>query len=77
MERRNVFELLTEDWLSFPDIPWIIIGDFNTILHPHETSGGGKEKDSDMADLKKFLDDNNLIDLDFNGGRIHMEQHEN
>jgi len=40
---------------------------FNTILHPYEKSRGGREKESDMANLKNFLENNNLIDLDLTG----------
>lgn len=64
VERRKVFYLLTIDRISFLDTICIIMGDFNTILHPYEKYGGGKEKESDMEYLKKILDDNNQLFLD-------------
>ena len=43
--------------------PWGIFGDFNEILHSHETIGGATENSSRMQNFAEFIDDCHLMEL--------------
>lgn len=47
--------------------PWIVIGDFNMILDQADKNGGRLVSTSSTGGLRKFIDDNGLIDLGFKG----------
>lgn len=46
---------------------WIIMGDFNDIVSNEEKWGGRTREDWSFKDFKQFIEDNQLIDLGFEG----------
>ncbi|KAJ9561549.1 hypothetical protein OSB04_006709 [Centaurea solstitialis] len=49
------------------DKPWVVAGDFNALLFPHDALGGTSRRNSDMADFSMFVDDVELFDLRYTG----------
>lgn len=53
----------------FPNIPFLIRGDFNTPLNIEDKYGGRLNMSTSMEDFIKFLDKNALISLNLKGNR--------
>ncbi|XP_039120543.1 uncharacterized protein LOC120256952 [Dioscorea cayenensis subsp. rotundata] len=67
--RCNVWNELSK--ISFINLPWLIIGDFNSILFPNEHKGGRFSHYSRKARFfRSFVDSNNLFDLNFSGAQF-------
>ncbi|KAJ9544985.1 hypothetical protein OSB04_024692 [Centaurea solstitialis] len=49
------------------DKPWVVAGDFNTLLFPHDALGGSSRRNSDMADFASFVDDVEIFDMRYTG----------
>ncbi|KAL0394544.1 UNVERIFIED_CONTAM: hypothetical protein Slati_4420600 [Sesamum latifolium] len=66
---RNSRKLLWEELvkLSSQDVPWLVGGDFNIILHPNENQGGGMRKIGPIDDFNDMMLDIGLIDASFEG----------
>ncbi|KAH7861063.1 hypothetical protein Vadar_021190 [Vaccinium darrowii] len=65
-ERKNMWTHLSQ--LNPGDSqPWVLIGDFNTIVSNEEKQGGIDKEEWEMSDFRKFINDNELIDLGFVG----------
>ncbi|KAJ9541740.1 hypothetical protein OSB04_028246 [Centaurea solstitialis] len=47
--------------------PWVIAGDFNCLLFPHDALGGVSRRNSDMDDFALCLEDIEVFDLRFTG----------
>ncbi|KAL0402600.1 UNVERIFIED_CONTAM: hypothetical protein Slati_4289900 [Sesamum latifolium] len=63
--RRILWEELTR--LSTQDVPWLVGGDFNVILHPNENQGGDLSRMGPMDDFNDMVSDTGLIDAGFEG----------
>ncbi|XP_026420089.1 uncharacterized protein LOC113316073 [Papaver somniferum] len=59
VNRRVLWKDLYE--ISFLDKPWLLIGDFNTVLNADEKKGGRSPLNSAMSDFKDFVDSCGLI----------------
>lgn len=46
---------------------WIILGDFNAILHPHEKRGGNHREGWLLLNLKDFFHKCRLMDMGYKG----------
>jgi hypothetical protein len=49
------------------DLPWLLIGDFNEVLHPEEHWGVTERSMSQMLGFRDMVDVNGLCDLGFEG----------
>ncbi|KAJ9552677.1 hypothetical protein OSB04_016722 [Centaurea solstitialis] len=47
--------------------PWVVAGDFNCLLFPHDALGGVSRRNSDMVDFSSCLEDVDLFDVRFQG----------
>ncbi|KAJ9535153.1 hypothetical protein OSB04_un001767 [Centaurea solstitialis] len=47
--------------------PWIIMGDFNCLLFPHDAFGGSSRRNGDMVDFACCLEDVEVFDACFTG----------
>ncbi|KAL0434121.1 UNVERIFIED_CONTAM: hypothetical protein Slati_2746400, partial [Sesamum latifolium] len=63
--RRTLWEELVK--LSNQDVPWIVGGDFNIILHPNENQGKDMQRLGPMDDFNDIMSDIGLIDAGFEG----------
>lgn len=52
---------------SVGNFPWLIMGDFNEILHRDEYWGNGSWPLSHIAEFQRVVDDCSLLDLAFEG----------
>ncbi|KAI3452724.1 hypothetical protein Pfo_009388 [Paulownia fortunei] len=55
--------------------PWLIGGDFNTILHPNERTGNMGNKLTSMNDFSDAIGDCRLIDAGFEGSNYTWTNH--
>ncbi|KAJ9536697.1 hypothetical protein OSB04_un000082 [Centaurea solstitialis] len=49
------------------DKPWVLSGDFNTLLFPHDALGGCSRRNADMADFASFVEDVEVFDMRYTG----------
>ncbi|KAJ9536637.1 hypothetical protein OSB04_un000186 [Centaurea solstitialis] len=47
--------------------PWVILGDFNCLLFPHDALGGTSRRNGDMAEFASCLEDIDVFDVRFMG----------
>ncbi|XP_059638701.1 uncharacterized protein LOC132280973 [Cornus florida] len=65
IDRRALWSFLNLQ--SSTNEPWILLGDFNVLLHVNDFYGGALRWTTGMADFKDFLHANSLEDLRYNG----------
>ncbi|XP_011081406.1 uncharacterized protein LOC105164454 [Sesamum indicum] len=63
--RRILSDELTR--ISHQNVPWLVGGDFNAILHPNENQGGDMRRIGSMDDFNDMMFDTGLIDAGFEG----------
>ncbi|KAL0411079.1 UNVERIFIED_CONTAM: hypothetical protein Slati_3697600 [Sesamum latifolium] len=63
--RRVLWEELVR--LSSQNVPWLVGGNFNVILHPNENQGGDMRRVGLMDDFNNMMLDTSLIDTGFEG----------
>ncbi|KAL2243771.1 UNVERIFIED_CONTAM: hypothetical protein Sindi_0495100 [Sesamum indicum] len=61
--RRILWDELT--WISNQNVPWLVGGDFNAILHSNEIQGGDMRRSGSMDDFNEMMFDTGLIDAGF------------
>lgn len=66
-DRRTLWEDLSSLATTLNHQPWAVLGDFNSIQDPHETSGGDDRWSSGMFDFKNFLVHSGLSDIRYTG----------
>ncbi|KAJ9535959.1 hypothetical protein OSB04_un000877 [Centaurea solstitialis] len=74
IERRNLWSGLRRFKAIMGDKPWVIAGDFNCLLFPHDAFGGISRRNTDMADFASCLEDIDAFDVRFTG--IHHTWHQ-
>ncbi|KAF5464528.1 hypothetical protein F2P56_014601 [Juglans regia] len=52
------------------DKPWLVLGDFNKILHAHEKSGGNPRPERQLRDFREVVDVCRLRDLGYLGPKF-------
>lgn len=52
------------------NVPWLVVGDFNQVLHAAEKKGGRRQLRSDLEQLCRTVDECHLIDIGFSGPRF-------
>ncbi|KAJ9561523.1 LOW QUALITY PROTEIN: hypothetical protein OSB04_006683 [Centaurea solstitialis] len=56
-ERRNLWSAIRKFRAIIGDKPWVLSGDFNTLLFPHDALGGCSRRNLDMAEFASFVED--------------------
>ncbi|XP_019172110.1 PREDICTED: uncharacterized protein LOC109167542 [Ipomoea nil] len=67
--RKKLFADLTSD-SHHPDIPWLVVGDFNSVLSSDETSSPENFSLNRSSDFKNWIFREGLIDLGFTGSKF-------
>lgn len=67
VERRELWQGLTLFKQLVRNRPWIVFGDFNAMLFPHDGVGGSSRRNSDMEDFHDCLEDTELFDINYQG----------
>lgn len=65
-ERRSMWSAISNFVVS-PSVPWVMLGDFNSILSNEEKFGGVDREDWEMRDFSNFIGNNWLIDIGYVG----------
>ncbi|GLT94950.1 hypothetical protein SLE2022_126590 [Rubroshorea leprosula] len=65
--RRQSWALL-RNLASRSTLPWLVSGDFNDLLHPHEKSGGAPQPEWLMQGFREAIDDCELVEIYMLGG---------
>ncbi|KAJ9536435.1 hypothetical protein OSB04_un000393 [Centaurea solstitialis] len=66
-ERRTLWSGLRKFKVIIGDKPWLVAGDFNCLLFPHDALGGMSRRNSDMEDFANCLEDVDVFDVRFMG----------
>lgn len=67
VERRALWSGLRKFKVFIHNKAWIVLGDFNSMLFPHDGLGGSSRRNSDMEDFYACLEDVELFDLAYQG----------
>ncbi|GMI69890.1 hypothetical protein HRI_000658300 [Hibiscus trionum] len=67
VENREASWALLRSLDDMPDMPWLVIGDFNELLLASEKQGGRLRSESQMNGFRMDLTDCNLEDIGYNG----------
>ncbi|XP_075649855.1 uncharacterized protein LOC142620359 [Castanea sativa] len=68
-KREEFWELMRQLHVSH-SLPWLLIGDFNEILHSDEYWGSGSRPFHQIAEFTRVVDDCSLIDLGYRGPKF-------
>ncbi|KAJ9536695.1 LOW QUALITY PROTEIN: hypothetical protein OSB04_un000168, partial [Centaurea solstitialis] len=66
-ERKQLWSGLRKFRAILGPKPWVILGDFNCLLFPHDALGGVSRRNSDMVDFACCLEDIETFDVHFTG----------
>ncbi|KAJ9536731.1 hypothetical protein OSB04_un000116 [Centaurea solstitialis] len=66
-ERMELWSGLRRLKVCLGDKPWVILGDFNSLLFPHDALGGVSRRNPDMMDFFLCLEDIEVFDVRFSG----------
>ncbi|XP_024965115.1 uncharacterized protein LOC112505438, partial [Cynara cardunculus var. scolymus] len=75
--RRALWSGLRKFKVLIGSSPWVVLGDFNTMLFPHDGFGGSSRRNLDMADFFAFVKDVDLFDLHYTGVHFTWNQKPN
>ena len=64
--RYNTWDML-RGIVGASDIPWLVLGDFNEVLHAHEHDGVGNRSQAQMDAFRDALDTCGLMDIGYSG----------
>ncbi|KAJ9536236.1 hypothetical protein OSB04_un000585 [Centaurea solstitialis] len=67
VSRRGLWSGLRKFKVLLRDSPWLIMGDFNTMLFPHDGLGGSSRRSSDMSEFAECLMDIDVYDVHYTG----------
>ncbi|KAJ9561753.1 hypothetical protein OSB04_006913 [Centaurea solstitialis] len=66
-ERQSLWSGLRKFRAILGDKPWVLLGDFNCLLFPHDALGGSSRRNGDMVDFVTCLEDVDVFDVRFTG----------
>ncbi|KAJ9563283.1 hypothetical protein OSB04_008443 [Centaurea solstitialis] len=67
VERRDLWSGLRKAKVLMGDKPWMVMGDFNSILFPHDGFGGCSRRNQSMEDFYHCIEDVELCDIRYSG----------
>ncbi|KAJ9536437.1 hypothetical protein OSB04_un000395 [Centaurea solstitialis] len=66
-DRRLLWSGLRKFKVLIGDKPWVVVGDFNCLLFPHDAYGGVSKRNGDMMDFAACVEDVEIFDVRFMG----------
>ncbi|KAJ9539059.1 hypothetical protein OSB04_031792 [Centaurea solstitialis] len=66
-QRRLLWSGMRKFKVCMGDQPWVVMGDFNVMLFPHDALGGISKRNGDMVDFFECLQDVELFDVVYSG----------
>ncbi|KAJ9544285.1 hypothetical protein OSB04_023992 [Centaurea solstitialis] len=66
-DRRALWSGLRKAKVLMASQPWIVLGDFNAMLFPHDGYGGSSRRNLDMEEFYLCMEDVELIDVQYSG----------
>ncbi|KAJ9544912.1 hypothetical protein OSB04_024619 [Centaurea solstitialis] len=67
VSRRELWSGLRKAKVLMANQPWVVLGDFNAMLFPHDGHGGSSRRNADMEDFYMCIEDIELIDIQYSG----------
>ncbi|CAN1148029.1 hypothetical protein LINPERHAP2_LOCUS16220 [Linum perenne] len=65
-ERSELWETLSH-LNSDPHVPWLLLGDFNAVIAPHEKQGKHPPRNDSTNAFNDFITNNHLLDMGYRG----------
>ncbi|KAJ9541737.1 hypothetical protein OSB04_028243 [Centaurea solstitialis] len=65
--RRQLWSGLRKFRAIMGNQPWVVMGDFNAMLFPHDALGGMSRRNSDMIDFFECVEDIEVFDISYTG----------
>ncbi|XP_042005828.1 uncharacterized protein LOC121754533 [Salvia splendens] len=69
-ERIHLWDELRECSILWEGSPWLIGGDFNTILHPRDRVGSETNRQAEMVDFAEAIEDCRILDPGYDGSEF-------
>ncbi|KAJ9536537.1 hypothetical protein OSB04_un000289 [Centaurea solstitialis] len=66
-DRKELWSGLRKARVLMGDKPWVVLGDFNSILFPHDGYGGSSRRNPSMEDFYLCVEDVELLDINYSG----------
>ncbi|XP_024976233.1 uncharacterized protein LOC112514134 [Cynara cardunculus var. scolymus] len=70
IKRKKLWSGLRKFKVVLGSKPWVVLGDFNVMLFPHDRYGGSSRRNVDMSEFYTCVEDVELFDLHYTG--IHF-----
>ncbi|KAJ9541721.1 LOW QUALITY PROTEIN: hypothetical protein OSB04_028227 [Centaurea solstitialis] len=74
MVRRQLWSSIRKHKVLIGSQPWIVMGDFNAMLFPHDGLGGSSRRDCAMEDFSACVADVELMDVRYSGIQYSWRQ---
>ncbi|XP_024989206.1 uncharacterized protein LOC112523760 [Cynara cardunculus var. scolymus] len=75
--RRELWSGLLKFKVLIGSHPWIVIGDFNSMLFPHDGFGGSSRRNMDMSEFCMCVEDVEIFDIHYTGVHFTWNQKPN
>ncbi|KAJ9553566.1 LOW QUALITY PROTEIN: hypothetical protein OSB04_017611 [Centaurea solstitialis] len=66
-QRKELWSALRRFKVFLNDKPWVVLGDFNALLFPHDAYGGVSRRNGDMLEFADCIEDVDLFDVQYMG----------
>ncbi|KAJ9536532.1 hypothetical protein OSB04_un000284 [Centaurea solstitialis] len=74
IERRELWSGLRKAKVLMGNQPWVILGDFNTILFPHDGYGSCSRRNLNMEEFYSCVEDIEIMDVNYSGVQFMWTQ---
>ncbi|KAJ9536686.1 LOW QUALITY PROTEIN: hypothetical protein OSB04_un000159 [Centaurea solstitialis] len=72
--RRQMWSSIRKHKVMIGSQPWIVMGDFNAMLFPHDGLGGSSRRDRAMEEFGECVDDVEIMDVRYSGVQYSWRQ---
>lgn len=72
-EQKKMWKRIWSIRANITDEPWLILGDFNEVLHVDKQQGPRDKSDVGLADFRRLVEEVELMEM-HTGGSFHLDQ---